>query len=161
MKSELRWFLLASVALFAMLAGLVSRTLAESPVENANLVTNPSFEQAGAASFPEGWHGDAAVYASDSQERHSGTSSLRFTNSDASRYRLCSQKVPLRPGWQCRFGVWIKTKDIRGPESGATICLPIPGIGSRSFSTSWARQIPMAGNSTAWAVEFRRCRRSA
>jgi hypothetical protein len=86
-------------------------------------VSNPSFEQPSPANLPEGWHGDASVYASDSQEHHSGSSSLRYSNTDASRYRLCSQKVPLRAGWQCRFGVWVKTKDITGDGFGATICL--------------------------------------
>ena len=50
-------------------------------------------------------------------------SSLRFVNMAADRYRLCSQKVQVRPGRKYRFGVWVKTKDIRGAESGATICL--------------------------------------
>jgi hypothetical protein len=89
----------------------------------ANLVTNPSFEQSGRLAMPEGWHGDRQVYAIDTQVHRSGKSSLRLTNTDPGRYALCSQKVPLRPGWKCRFGVWVKTKDIQGPESGATICL--------------------------------------
>ena len=73
--------------------------------------------------MPDGWHGDSSVYAIDTQQRHSGTSSLRFVNTAADRYRLCSQQVPVRPGWKCRFGAWVKTKDIRGAGFGATICL--------------------------------------
>jgi hypothetical protein len=40
---------------------------------------------------------------------------------------LCTQKVPVRGGWKCRFGVWIKTEGITGNESGATICLEWQG----------------------------------
>ena len=120
MKSESRQ-ILASIIVTTLLAAFAVHR-AESPILN-NLVINPSFEQSGSASLPEAWHGDSSVYASDSQQRHSGTSSLRYVNTDAGRYRLCSQKVPVSKGWKCRFGPWIKTKDIRGAESGATVCL--------------------------------------
>ena len=122
MKSEPRRAQLASIALTTILAGLTSRAPAESPAVNS-LVTNPSFEKSGPATLPEAWHGDPAVYAVDAKERHSGTSSLRYVNTDAARYRLCSQKVPLRAGWKCRFGAWVKTKEVQGAESGATICV--------------------------------------
>jgi hypothetical protein len=101
----------------------VSLAAAGSVVAAANLVTNPSFEQSSRLAMPERWHGDRQVYAIDTEVHRSGKSSLRFTNTNPGRYVLCSQKVPLCPGWKCRFGVWVKTKDILGPESGATICL--------------------------------------
>ncbi len=123
MKSKLPPAILAGIAIAIMLAGVSSLGVAASPSENGNLTTNPSFELSGSATLPESWHGDAAVYTRDGHERHTGTSSLRFVNTTPARYRLCSQKVPLRAGWKCRFGVWVKTKDIAGPESGATICL--------------------------------------
>ena len=122
MKSVSQTTLVAIIALTTTLAGLASRAPAESPIAN-NLVINPSFERSEPAKLPDGWHGDPVVYAGDAQKRHSGTSSLRYANKDASRYRLCSQKVPARAGWKCRFGAWIKTKDILGAESGATVCL--------------------------------------
>jgi hypothetical protein len=73
-----------------------------STLNNANLVSNPSFEQFMPAKLPRAWRGDPLVYAGDSHERHSGASSLRFENAAADRYRLCSQTVPLPPGCKCR-----------------------------------------------------------
>lgn len=92
--------------------------------EPANLVANPSFEQPGkASSLPEGWNGDPRVYNADAEVRRSGRLSLRFVNLDPKRYCLCSQRIPLRPGSKCRFSAWIKTKDITGNDSGASVCL--------------------------------------
>ncbi len=95
MKSEPRRTLVASIALTMLLAGLTSRANAESPTAN-NLVSNPSFERSEPAKLPAGWHGDPSVYASDAEQHHSGTSSLRYVNTDTNRYRLCSQEVPVR-----------------------------------------------------------------
>lgn len=92
--------------------------------EPANLVANPSFEQPDkTAALPAGWNGDPRVYSADPEARHSGRVSLRFVNQDPKRYCLCSQRIPLRPGSKCRFSAWIKTKDITGNDSGASVCL--------------------------------------
>jgi hypothetical protein len=123
MNLKSRQTFIGGFAVTATLAGLASAGLAESLAADANLATNPSFEKSGPATLPEGWHGDSAVYASDATEQHSGKLSLRFENTDAHRYRLCSQKIPVRPGWKVRFGVWVKTKDITGDGFGATVCL--------------------------------------
>ena len=90
--------------------------------KGSELVTDPSFEQPinGAKG---GWRGDSKVYSIDTEVSRSGKSSLRFVNSDSGRYRLCSQKVALKPGWKVHFGAWVKTKDVQGSESGATVCL--------------------------------------
>jgi len=114
---------------------------AGSAVAAANLVINPSFEQAGRLAMPEGWHGDRQVYAIDTEVRRSGKSSLRLINTDPGRYVLCSQKVGLHPGWKCRFGVWVKTKDLQGPESGATICLEWHDAGGKWLGGSYPKGI--------------------
>ena len=56
-----------------------------------------------------------------------GRASLKYVNADPQRYVLCTQKVSVQPGWKVRFGVWIKSQDIQGEESGATICLEWQG----------------------------------
>jgi hypothetical protein len=109
-----------------ILACLIARlgAAAGSAEAPANLVANPSFEQQGKASaVPHGWHGDSEVYGTDATVSYSGHASLKFVNDDPQRYRLCTQRVPLPPGSKCRFSAWIKTKDISGNDSGATICL--------------------------------------
>lgn len=89
-----------------------------------NLVENPSFErQAKNSVLPEGWWGPPQVYSTDKTVKRTGESSLKYVNADSGRYALCSQRVPVRPSWKCRFSVWVKTQDVVGDESGATICL--------------------------------------
>jgi len=88
----------------------------------SEFVADPSFEQSGNAA-KDGWQGDSLVYEIDTEVSRSGKSSLRFVNSDPDRYSLFSQEIAVKPGWKVRFGVWAKTKDLQGPESGATICL--------------------------------------
>jgi len=89
-----------------------------------NLAANPSFEIGRKNSpLPERWNGPTQVYSMDRSVHRSGRASLKFANSDAKRYALCSQQVTLRPGRKYRFSVLVRTRDISGPESGATICL--------------------------------------
>jgi len=100
----------------------------ESSAPPTNLALNPSFEQAAANSaLPAQWHGAPQVYALDTTVTRSGTASLKYVNRDPQRYVLCTQKVPVQAGWKCRVSVWIKTQDIAGDESGATICLEWQG----------------------------------
>lgn len=100
----------------------------ESSAPPTNLALNPSFEQAAANSaLPAQWHGAPQVYALDTTVTRSGTASAKYVNRDPQRYVLCTQKVPVQAGWKCRVSVWIKTQDIAGDESGATICLEWQG----------------------------------
>ena len=54
---------------------------------------------------------------------HGGAHSLRISNTDPAAYLLASQSTPLEPGRKYRFGVWIRTRDVKGGDTGATICL--------------------------------------
>lgn len=90
---------------------------------STNLVRNPSFEQPAAGALPSDWHGAADVYSLDTETVRSGRASLKYVNQDRRRYALCAQSVPVQAGWKCRISAWIKTRDIVGDESGATICL--------------------------------------
>jgi hypothetical protein len=108
----------------ASLLTIIFASLSSSVGLAENLVANPSFEQqAGTPPFPEEWRADRQVYAADKSVHHGGETALRFVNQDPGRYTLCRQTARLEPGWKCRFSVWVKTKDLVGQESGATICL--------------------------------------
>lgn len=112
--------------LMLWLAGMtpLGAAAAQSADGGENLVRNASFEQAGMNTpVPAEWRGAPQAYSLDGSVARSGKASLKYDNADAKRYVLCTQKVALEPGWKCRFGVWIKTEDIKGDESGATICL--------------------------------------
>ncbi len=114
MSSILRSHLVASLLILAGLA---------RAEDVANLVSNPSFENTAPSNLPEGWRGDRAAYSTDMIIARSGKTSLKFVNNDPKRYVLCAQKLSLQPGWKTRISAWVKTKDLVGPDSGATICL--------------------------------------
>ncbi len=88
-----------------------------------NLVQNPGFEAVGEGGLPADWSGPATVYSRVTAPVRSGEGALQFVNSDPQRYVLCSQAIPLEPGKAYAFSVWVKTEDIQGSETGATICL--------------------------------------
>ena len=106
----------------AVLAFGVSLASAEDVADN--LVKNPSFEQhSRKESTPNDWNGDPQVYQSDVSVHHGGSASLRYQNSDSKRYLLCTQRLAVKPGWLIRFSAWIKTQNIAGDGSGATLAV--------------------------------------
>ncbi|MFQ6096980.1 MAG: hypothetical protein ACE5O2_04575 [Armatimonadota bacterium] len=52
---------------------------------------------------------------------------MRIVNADASVYLLCSQVVPCKPGEFYEFSVWVKTRGVKGEETGATVCMEWSG----------------------------------
>ena len=98
--------------------------LADVEGADPNLVVNPSFEQPDQSRpLPAAWYGPPQVYSIDKEVTRSGDASLKYVNDDPASYCLSTQKVPLTPGRKYRFSVWVKTKEITGQESGATICM--------------------------------------
>ena len=87
------------------------------------LVKNAGFEQAGADGQPLEWHGAPAVYSRDTAEKHSGDGALKYVNADSAAYVLCAQPVTLISGKMYEISAWVKTQDITGEESGATLCV--------------------------------------
>ncbi|MCY3022852.1 MAG: hypothetical protein NTW87_28055 [Planctomycetota bacterium] len=118
------WHAPAVAACLALVTA--SGLAAEEPsrLSNPNLAVNGGFEEAGKdASMPANWSGDPAVYARDDSTARTGKASLRYSNDAPTRYVLCGQKVAAQPGRKYRFSVWVKTKDLAGKESGATVCM--------------------------------------
>jgi len=112
--------MLASVVLPVMLGTL---GLAADDWSPPNLVKNPGFETVTENGAPGDWDADRTVYITVTEPVHSGQRALRFANPDANRYVLCSQRIPLQPGKAYEVRVWVKTENIQGDDSGATICL--------------------------------------
>jgi len=117
------------ILLIPCLLGIVVATLpgfclAGGIAAGPNLVANPSFESPGDRSgLPDRWWGSDKVYSRSTAAARTGKASLKYANADAGVYRLCSQSVPVRAGWKCRFSVYVKTDRIAGKDSGASICL--------------------------------------
>lgn len=116
----MRIFAIVQSTLVASVVCLAGLARAE---EAASLISNPSFENTTPNNVPAGWRGDATVYSTDTTIVRTGKASLKFTGSDPGRYVLCAQKLSLQPGWKVRISAWVRTKDLKGSESGATICL--------------------------------------
>ena len=129
-KSQSHSNSLILVAAAGVLACLGPTTAAcgQASEPSQNLARNPSFEQAASNSaIPAEWHGNPQVYSLDTGVARTGKASLKYVNQDPQRYVLCTQKAPVQAGWKCRVSAWIKTQDIAGDETGATICLEWQG----------------------------------
>ncbi|AGE18681.1 TPA: carbohydrate-binding protein CenC [Serratia marcescens] len=82
-----------------------------------NLLTNPGFEQG-----LSGWRAQGAQADGDT---HSGRGSLRYDNADVAQYRTFNQALQVVPGQTIDFGVWLKTRGVRGQsrDGGAGVYL--------------------------------------
>ena len=87
-----------------------------------NLVKDPGFERLRDGRIVS-WSAPAEVYSSDGGVARAGGRSLRYVNRDPKRYLLCRQAIDLRPGCTYEVKAWVRTKGIRGDDSGATVCL--------------------------------------
>ena len=103
----------AIAALVLILAPQVSRA--------EGFVANSGFEEL-RDGFPAHWRGARSVYES-SKEARSGQRSLHYSNDNPDVYKLCVQKVDLKPGRTYEVSAWIQTRNIRGEGGGATLCL--------------------------------------
>jgi hypothetical protein len=91
--------------------------------EGDNLVSNPGFESLDAAGGPVGWTLPQPVYAVVTDVWRTGARALRYVNADAARYQLASCALPKEPGAHYEFEVWVRTENVQGDDSGATVCL--------------------------------------
>lgn len=107
-------------AIFGLMA-LACLMSTAAAAEKTNLVRNGGFEAGGAGwSLPRTYHAvqDAA---------HGGQGSLAVENTDPKLYQLATQSIAFKPGQQYRFGAWIKTRGVKGNESGASVCMEWSG----------------------------------
>jgi hypothetical protein len=89
--------------------------------QSPNLLRNPGFED-GAS----GWQLPPNVEVVK-EVAHGDAHSLRILNTDAKTYVLASQNVAVQPGHRYRYGAWIRTRGVKGDDSGATICMEWSG----------------------------------
>jgi hypothetical protein len=89
--------------------------------EETNLVHNAGFEDGKTHwSLPK-------TFSVMDDAAHTGTHSLRLVNTNKTTYLLASQAIPFRPGMKYRYSAWIKTRGVRGEDTGATICMEWSG----------------------------------
>lgn len=129
--------------------------------EPANLARNPGFERTS-----EGW-ALPPTFAVVSDVAHQGARSLRLVNTNPATYLLARQSVSFQPGLRYRYGAWIRTRGVKGDESGATLCVEWSGAqgwlgGSyadgKKGDQDWFRVEEVTGpiptNATSVAVEL-------
>lgn len=79
------------------------------------------------------------------------TASLQYSNSDVATYALCTQRLPLVvPGRSYAFGALVKTLDVIGEDSGATLCLQWGNVDGTYGGGSYPDGVK--GTTTSWAA---------
>ena len=112
-----------AVLCVAWAAGSLGAETAPAPggQTGPNLARNPGFEEGARPwQLPEGFKVVEGM-------GRSGGACLHFVRTDASTYRLASQRIEFRPGRRYRFSVWVRTKGVAGTDSGATVCMEWSG----------------------------------
>ncbi|MBD3293481.1 MAG: hypothetical protein GF393_11195 [Armatimonadia bacterium] len=88
-----------------------------------NLVDNPGFEQLTDDGRPAHWSAPEPVYSLTEEPVRGGEHSLQYVNDNPERYLLCDQQVDLEPGRRYDVRAWVRTEDVQGEDTGATVCL--------------------------------------
>ncbi|MHB9036000.1 MAG: hypothetical protein ACYC64_04990 [Armatimonadota bacterium] len=101
--------------------------LSSSLANSQNLAVNPGFELMDDNGNPVSWSAPAEVYSVDNRIAHSSNSSLRIVSTDPKVYLLATQTIPFQPGHCYKASVWVKTEDVKGPNSGAALAVQWAG----------------------------------
>jgi hypothetical protein len=112
----LRWLPVA--ALMAFIATMPSAVLSQ---EETNLVRNAGFEDGAVPwSLPR-------TFSVVDDIAHGGARSLRLVNTNKATYLLASQNIPFKPGMKYRYSAWIRTRGVKGEDTGASLCMEWSG----------------------------------
>ena len=106
----------------ACAAGLAAcACAAEGPI-----VRNGGFEDVkGGATV--GWNAVGRRYVYVDGAGRSGTRALAFENDDPKFYSFPGQRIELKAGKTYKYEVWVRTENLKGDESGASICIEWSG----------------------------------
>jgi hypothetical protein len=113
-----------------------------------NAVRNPGFEEKGADGEVAGWSARKPAYRFEEGVGRNGSRGLAFDNSDPSFYSFPSQKLDVQPGRCYAFEVWVKTENLKGDESGATVCMEWSGPDGKYLGGAYAEGV--RGTSDGW-----------
>ena len=100
------------------------------------IVRNGGFE-AGGDGKVAGWR-EQGKYAFRAGEGVNGTGAFYYENDNPKYYGVPGQKIQLTPGKRYKFSVWIRTEDIKGDESGASICVEWCGADGKWLGGAYA-----------------------
>ena len=100
-----------------------SLSLADDAGKVQNMVPNPGFENMDNGGWVAPWSSKEPVFSVSTEASHSGKRCLRYQNSDSNNYVLSSVPVNLATGNRYNFSAWVRTENVTGSDSGATICV--------------------------------------
>ena len=110
------------VATACVVASVVALAEADVQTKAPELVRNGGFEDV-ADGKTVGWNAIGRKFVYRDGEGINGTRALCYENDDPSFYSFPGQSVPLKAGHAYEYQVWVKTENLSGEESGATICI--------------------------------------
>ena len=135
--------------------GLVACLLMGTPMavgkqlpERANLVPNPGFEDVDAAGVLRGWKLPKPVFSVSEEAPRTGSKCLKYHNEDPARYQLAAIPLELKTGQRYEFSVWVKTANLAGKDSGATVCIEWHDADGKYLGGSYPRGIK--GTHATW-----------
>ncbi len=100
------------------------------------IVVNGGFE-AGGNGKVAGWSAQGK-YSFRPGEGINGTGAWYYENGDPKYYGVPGQSIKLTPGRRYKFSVWVRTEDIVGDESGASICIEWSGADGKWMGGAYA-----------------------
>ena len=74
-----------------------------------------------------GWNAVGRKYVYVDGAGRSGTRALAFENDDPKFYSFPGQRIELKAGKTYKYEVWVRTENLKGDESGASICIEWSG----------------------------------
>lgn len=83
------------------------------------------------------------VTALDTNERHQGRQSLRFTNTNPASYKLFTRRISAQPGEQLQMSVWVKGRDVASSKAdkGAGIFLEARDANGKWIDGAYSRNL--------------------
>ena len=90
------------------------------------LVRNGGFEDVKGGQTV-GWNAVGRKYVYVDGAGRSGTRALAFENDDPKFYSFPGQRIELKAGKTYKYEVWVRTENLKGDESGASICIEWSG----------------------------------
>ena len=112
----------------------VAACAAESSVQ---LVRNGGFEDVKDGKTV-GWNTVGRKYVYVDGAGRSGTRALAFENDDPKFYSFPGQRIELKAGKSYRYEVWVRTENLKGDESGASICIEWSGPDGKWMGGAYA-----------------------
>ena len=128
------------VFLVLLAAAVAARAETGAAEKGPELVRNGGFNEV-VDGKTAGWNAVGSKYVYRDGEGRGGTRALCFENGDPKFYSFPRQVVPLKAGRVYEYEVWVKTENLAGDESGATVCIEWSDANGKWLGGSYANGV--------------------